>query len=382
MRSILFKWIFSLSLCVSTALNATTITTPTQAQCKNLLTYFSYDRDAIRKLSDIGSEEWMDNEELMKWDEITKELSLKNPKVDTSRMYAYLYTAQRDAAFLSFIAHGEFVGSIGPVSYRVLQLFFPSVPRPELSDDYSDFLSNLVFTKIKERLDDENAHMRNFPIDENDPKLKELPKPYYGLNLASCKPWLLKDPTQFMAPPPPPQDDPYWMQQAEVVKKSAETSSDKQVEASKFWAGEKGSKSDTRNIANDYMFGHNVSFSKAVCVRSVLAEAGIDANIALFFTKYTYVIKRPPMINPSIPQHVRFPKHPSYPSGHSTWFSVFAIILSHYFPNEKDHWFQMAEEAGQSRIWGGIHYPIDHKVGRELGTRLGNAILQSQKLCF
>lgn len=353
-----------------------------QEQRQDFSTYFSYKPSEIRELSEKNSNERMSNEELMKWDDITVDLSRKNPGSGASRMYAYLYTAQKEAAFLSYNSHGQFMGSVGPISEKVLKLFFPGVPHID-SDIYSESLAEIVFAKIKQRFDDESAEIRNFPLDENDPKLKEFPKPYVGLKTASCKPWLLKDPKQFMASRPPSQNDPYWMQQSEVVKQIAENVTEKQMKAVKFWAGESGPKSGNwMEIINEYMFSHDVPFSKIVCVRSVLAQAGIDIDIPLFYTKYTYLIKRPAIVNPTIHQHIEFPKHPSYPSGHSTWSSACATILTYYFPKEKDHWFEVAEEAGLSRIWGGIHYPIDHRGGWILGTHLGNMILQSPKVCI
>lgn len=354
-----------------------------EKESKVLQTYFQYNFDEIQGLSELGSEKKISNAELAEWDEITKNLSIKNPlDSDLTRMYAYLYTAQREVAFLSYNLKGEFIGSIGPISSKVLKLFFPDAP-PIYSDNYSEKLAEIVLTKIKQRLDDENIQMRDFPIDKNNEKLKDLPQPYFGLKVASCKPWLLKDPKQFRPPSPPPQDNIYWIRQAEVVKEIAENATDKQKQSSKFWAGKSWPKSgDSIVILNDYLFSHNIPIAKILCVRSIIAEADVDVDIALFYSKYSYLIKRPSAVNPGVPQHIPLPKHPSYPSGHSTWFRAWATILTHYFPNEKKYWFQLAEESGLSRIWGGIHYPFDHQGGKILGEQLGEYILQSPKICL
>jgi membrane-associated phospholipid phosphatase len=376
MKSVRTIWLFAFVILTASSLHSA------QEPLQKLSTYFQYDQNEISELSKKNSTEKMSKEELIKWDEIAADLSAKNPASNVYCLYAYLYTAQKDAAFLSYNSHGQFIGSMGPLSAKVLQLFFPSV-QLVTSDEYSDYLSTIIFAKIKARFDDERANMKSSPMDENDPMLKDLPKPYIGLKIASCKPWLLVDPTQFTAPKPPAQNDPYWVQQSEIVKQIAENATEEQIQKTKFWAKEAGPKSgDWMAIADDYMFSHDVPFSKIVCVRAILAQAGVDVDIAIFNTKYTYAIKRPSTVNPTIKQHIPFPKHPSYPSGHSTWSPACATILSYYFPNEKDHWFKLAEEAGQSRIWGGIHYPIDHKNGWNLGVQLGEAILQSPKLCY
>jgi membrane-associated phospholipid phosphatase len=166
---------------------------------------------------------------------------------------------------------------------------------------------------------------------------------------------------------PPPANDPYWAEQAEIVKQISSQSTPEQRKASKFWAGEIWPKSgDSIAIANEYLFSHNIPFAKVLFVRSILAEAAVDVDISLFYSKYTYLIKRPSKVDSSIIHGVVLPKHPSYPSGHSTWFTTWAVLLSNFFPEMKDTWFKYAQEAGQSRIWAGLHYPIDHQGDKPL----------------
>jgi membrane-associated phospholipid phosphatase len=343
-------------------------------------TYFEYDKSELSKLCAMDSNYKMTDADLLKWDDIAAELDRKFPSQDTTRMYAYLYTAQKEAAYLSYNCHGNFVGNMGPTSVEVLKLFFSSVPNTE-SDEYSEQLAKTILAKLKVRITEENKKMKDFPINENDPKLKEFPKPYIGLTCASCTPWLLNDPRKFQVLTPPSQTDAYWRQQSEIVKARAESATPQQIELINYWGGNSGPKSGNwMAIANDYMLAEKVPFSKLLFVRSILAESGVDVDSALFYAKYTYLIKRPSMVNPSITTHIPFPKHPSYPSGHSTWSPFCATLLSHFFPMNKDEWFRLAEEAGQSRISAGIHYPLDHQNGWKFGIELGNAVLNSPKI--
>jgi len=73
---------------------------------------------------------------------------------------------------------------------------------------------------------------------------------------------------------------------------------------------------------------------------------------------------------------IAVPNHPSYPSVHSTISSTVAVVLTELFPDNQEKWNELAEEAGMSRIWGGIHYPADHKKGMDLGEKIGQAILK------
>ena len=61
------------------------------------------------------------------------------------------------------------------------------------------------------------------------------------------------------------------------------------------------------------------------------------------------------------------PNHPSYPSGHSCVSSSAAAVLAEFFPSKATTLDQQVEEAGMSRIYAGIHYPVDIEQGQTLG---------------
>jgi hypothetical protein len=44
------------------------------------------------------------------------------------------------------------------------------------------------------------------------------------------------------------------------------------------------------------------------------------------------------------------------------------------------HWQYLGEEAGLSRIYGGIHYPRDERAGNQMGKRLGALAIQRDQL--
>lgn len=352
------------------------------AENRDFATYFHYDQEAIKALGNKDSQKRMSSKELLKLDtETDSVVSLVPNSSDVHRLYAYLYTAQREAAILSYQVHGDFVGSLAPISAKVLKLFVPSVTLVS-SDDYTETLSDIVFKKIKERFDAENLQIHDFPTTAFDPKLKNCPKPPIGLEIASWKPWILENPTEFLVAPPPPVNDPIWKKQAELVKEAVRNSTPVQKAATRYWAGDSGPGSGSWiHIANDYMFTHKISFPRILCVRTLLTQAGIDVDISLFYSKYTYAIPRPIAVDSSISELIICPKHPSYPSGHSTTSHMFALILSRYFPEVKQDWMDLAEEASESRVWGGIHFPIDLEAGWALGGRLARAVFNCATIC-
>ena len=76
---------------------------------------------------------------------------------------------------------------------------------------------------------------------------------------------------------------------------------------------------------------------------------------------------------------IGLPNFPSYPSGHSTYSAAAAVILSRFFPQGAADFQAMAEEAGISRLYGGIHYRSDIVAGGAHGQRIGSWVLDYVK---
>jgi hypothetical protein len=91
------------------------------------------------------------------------------------------------------------------------------------------------------------------------------------------------------------------------------------------------------------------------------------------------------------------PPFPSYTSGHSTFSGAAAAILAGYFGTDrvafpltsdsipgtvrsyKGFW-EAAQEAGRSRIFGGIHYECDNRAGLAVGKAVAEEILRTRLL--
>lgn len=67
----------------------------------------------------------------------------------------------------------------------------------------------------------------------------------------------------------------------------------------------------------------------------------------------------------------------SYPSGHSTFGAIYAIILSQMVPEKREALFKRGWEYGQHRIVAGMHYPYDVDVGRIDGTVIAYALMKN-----
>jgi acid phosphatase (class A) len=61
---------------------------------------------------------------------------------------------------------------------------------------------------------------------------------------------------------------------------------------------------------------------------------------------------------------------PSYPSGHSTRGTVYALLLAELFPEKKDEILKYGREIGWRRVVTGKHFPTDIYAGRVLGQAI------------
>lgn len=350
----------------------------------SLPTYFEYTEAELTNLKKIKIPNTkISKKDLRQWDEILFDLVRKNELTDieAANAYAYFFTAERDALFLAYnISHG-FYGSLDPISKGVLCIFFPtycSEIEEKHTDPFSKKISEIVLEKVKERLLNEMAQSKTYP----EPKELEFvgPKPYIGQAAGSQIPWYIESGSSFRVAPPPSKNDPKWDEQLKLVIQARSNMTEEQKKAVIYWAGGPGTLTAPGiwlDIANDYMAQVNTPLEKVLLVQSTLAMAMVDAAIAVYDSKYTYWVIRPNIRDPSLKTFMPTPFHPSYPAGHATFSIAAATILTHFFPAEKENWFKLANEASQSRVWGGIHYPIDSETGKILGANIGNKVIKS-----
>lgn len=70
------------------------------------------------------------------------------------------------------------------------------------------------------------------------------------------------------------------------------------------------------------------------------------------------------------------PRHPAYPSGHSTTYAAGSELLASFFPDLRAEFEQLADNAGMARLWAGIHYRSDHLFGLDVGRRIAQLVVE------
>lgn len=132
---------------------------------------------------------------------------------------------------------------------------------------------------------------------------------------------------------------------------------------------------------------------KTVDVMARLGVALADAFIGCWDSKFEFDLVRPSTyikrsIDPKWEPLLITPPFPEYPSGHSTQSGAAAVVLAHVFGDEyafddatheadglaKRHFkgfWAAAEEAGISRLYGGIHFRAAIERGLDQGRCIG-----------
>jgi hypothetical protein len=100
-----------------------------------------------------------------------------------------------------------------------------------------------------------------------------------------------------------------------------------------------------------------------------------DTFIASQDGKFAYWYLRPHMADPNIVPLFAAPNFPAYPSNHSSFSSARAEIVAYLFPHHAAEVLALGKEAGDSRIWAGIHYEIDNQAGVDLGKKVAGKVL-------
>ncbi|MCB1114529.1 MAG: vanadium-dependent haloperoxidase [Chlamydiia bacterium] len=286
---------------------------------------------------------------------------------------AYLAQAQNDFAYEMLKEKGSFQGSFVPVSLGIWNLFQPATIISEYEDQYVDPDSSRIAAgiveKYKARLLKESKGIKNYPVREG-PGFWTSDKKPYGMNFGSLMPWHLKKCDQFRCPPIDHKPA-FYRKELEALKGHMKGLNLDKLTKINYWAYQ----ADWSEIANTYMDERNTPLELRLKVNATLKTGLSDAMGAAFDAKYAYWIPRPAMLDLEIQPVIQAPTHPSYPSGHSTVGATAKVILTHFFPENKSEWDRLAEESGMSRLWAGIHFPMDHNEGKILGEKVGKQVV-------
>ncbi|MDP9176805.1 MAG: phosphatase PAP2 family protein [Gemmatimonadota bacterium] len=188
-------------------------------------------------------------------------------------------------------------------------------------------------------------------------------------------------PAQIIAerPPPPPSTGSQQMKdETAEVKRTVQNLTKAQLAIAQKWndgAGTYSPPGHWNDVALEYVRDSKMSEVRSARIFALLNMAMHDAGVGCWEAKYHYFNPRPSQMDPTIKTLIGLPNFPSYTSGHSTFSAAAAEILSYAFPSGATSFAAMREEAGISRLYGGIHYRSDIDAGKAHGARIGGYTL-------
>ncbi len=151
-------------------------------------------------------------------------------------------------------------------------------------------------------------------------------------------------------------------------------------------------------IALQMIRNQQLNFYQTAILLAKLGIAENDAGIVCWRAKFNTNLLRPitfiqSYLDPTWTSLITTPPFPTYTSGHSTFSGAAAAILSaeignaisftdstkiaHGFsPRSFNNFTAYAEEAKESRLFGGIHYSFDNEFGLVCGEQIANNVEQ------
>lgn len=227
--------------------------------------------------------------------------------------------------------------------------------------------------------------------------------------LAYTAPWVIDAAANFLPPGPPALgSDKYAADYLEVQimghKNSALRTADETFVCT-FWTA--NTPLFWNRAAVQVAQRNDLSLLEKARVLATLNVALADAVISCWNAKYTFLFWRPVTAIPlgdedgndattadaSWAPLITTPNHPEYPSGHSSQSGAAAAVLGAFFGDETEFsatsevtpgvtryygsFTQAAEEAGDARVFGGIHFRTACVDAKAMGEQVANYVLQN-----
>jgi len=196
--------------------------------------------------------------------------------------------------------------------------------------------------------------------------------------LGSARTFVLDSGSEVRAPAPPAVGSPEFQRQLQEVRAISDTRTNTQVRIAQYWENLNAAfAAGTWNqVARAAMAARGFDEATTARTLAVMHVAGFDGVVACHDTKYTYWVPRPSQLDPAITLAVGVPNHPSYPSNHSCISGSIGRVLDALLPGSNGQYTAMGQEAGDSRLMGGIHYTMDLAAGNEIARQVAEKALR------
>ena len=234
-------------------------------------------------------------------------------------------------------------------------------------------------------------------------------------NWPSVMPFAMINGSQFRPPSPPGLDTAEWALEFNLTKElgraDSATRTPEQTDIARFWADGGGTVTPPGHwnvIAGQVANQRGNTLDENARLFALLNLAEADAAIISWDCKYSFNFWRPitaipnadsdgnpdTVSDPTWTPLLVTPNFPEYTSGHSTFSGAAAAVLAVFFGSDDipfttssedmpgvsrsySSFSQAAEEAGMSRIYGGIHFMSANLNGLASGAQLGSYVAEN-----
>jgi hypothetical protein len=332
------------------------------------------------------------------WNDRARELVARHPSAPTVRVFAYLALAQRNAVVLARQSGYSIDGAVAGASASVLAYFIPDAAsdiEAQLEREIAgmgangqrgDFAAGVeigraIAVDVIATAKSDRSDLAWSGAAPNTPwtwkSQARPPQPPLYTNFIGMRTFFLATGSEFRSPPPPQLASEAFRKQVVDVRKISDTRTTEQLRIAQYWELVTGSffPGWWNQTVLEAAEAHHLSQLETTEILALVHMAWFDAFIACADSKYTYWIPRPTQVDASIQLAIALPNHPSYPSNHSCTAAAAGGVLDAKFPDQGRRHSALAEEAAISRVYGGIHYPIDIEAGLEIGRKVATKVM-------
>ena len=185
------------------------------------------------------------------------------------------------------------------------------------------------------------------------------------------KTWVLSSGSQLRPGPPPDCRSPQGQAELAEVRNYPRTF---ETNATAFYW--QSGRSNWNTVIDQKIFEYRLDGNppRAARVYALASVAAYDATVACWDAKYTYWAIRPFMLG--VTTLFPTPNHPSYPAAHGSLSGAISAVLAYLFPADTVALNGLGNEAGESRLWAGIHFRSDIDTGLALGRAVAKLVME------
>jgi membrane-associated phospholipid phosphatase len=315
-----------------------------------------------------------------------------NGQAAVSRILTYLSVAQYRAVVAAQAAAGEArppsaVAAVAGASAAVLNSFFPldvSATEAQLQSDLAaltapnggrtdiargEALGRSVGAAIIAQAAQDNYGVAPTGAPPTGPGMWRSSAASIVRSLHGTKPFFLTSASQIRPPAPPTFGSSAFTSALAEVRRISDTRTADQTALAVKWNTSSGpyTAGALNLIADSVIRSYGSNELEAARILALANAASFDAQIGCWDAKLHFWFIRPTQADTGIKLAIPLPNHPSYPSGHSCMTAGVMGVLMDPFPRDRARFEAIINDAGMSRVYGGIHYRFDIDAGRDVG---------------